>query len=89
MEQESSKVMTSTRKSVRRPMSREDINAEYRGFEVRRLIEEIRMLGLEPPLGLKCALALYIAGRATTEEVQGYLDLQLSDPVSSLEACHA
>lgn len=89
MKQDSSKPMSTTRKRARRPMSREDINAEYRGFEVRRLIEEIRMLGLEPPLGLKCALALYIAGRATTEEVQGYLDQQLSVPVSSLEACHA
>jgi hypothetical protein len=65
------------------------ICADVRAFEVKCLFEEMRLFGLEPPIGLKCSLALFIEGRATIDQVQTYLSRHLSDPVSNLETNHA
>jgi hypothetical protein len=66
-----------------------EIRADVRAFEVKCLFEELRLFGLEPPLGLKCALGLFIEGRATIDQVQTYLSRHLAYPVSSLEVSHA
>ena len=50
------------------------IRADVRAWEVKCLLEEFQVFGLEPPLGLKCALGLFIEGRATIDQVQTYLD---------------
>jgi hypothetical protein len=66
-----------------------EIRADVRAWEVKCLLEEMQVFGLEPPLGLKCALGLFIEGRATIDQVQTYLDRHLAYPVSSLEVSHA
>jgi hypothetical protein len=66
-----------------------EIRADVRAWEVKCLLEELQAFGLEPPLGLKCALALFIEGRATIDQVQTYLSRHLAYPVSSLEIHHA
>jgi hypothetical protein len=73
------------------PRTDEEIRTDVRRWEVRCLTEEIHAFGLRPPLGLRCVLDLFIDGRATHDQVQGYLDLHLAAPVSSLvlEVNHA
>lgn len=66
-----------------------EIRADVRAWEVKCLLEEMQVFGLQPPVGLKCALGLFIEGRATIDQVQTYLNLHLAYPVSSLEVNHA
>ena len=66
-----------------------EIRADVRKWEVQCLLEELQVFGLEAPLGLKCALGLFIEGRATTDQVQTYLSRHLAYPISSLEVNHA
>lgn len=66
-----------------------EIRADVRAWEVKCLLEELQVFGLEPPLGLKCALGFFIQGRATIDQVQTYLNRHLAYPVSSLEVSHA
>ena len=72
-------------KSSKERKSDAEIRADVRAWEVQCLVEEMQVFGLRPPVGLQCALGLFISGRATTEQVQQYLNERLSDPVSSLE----
>jgi hypothetical protein len=72
-----------------RPKSAAQIRADVRKWEVKCLLEELQVFGLEAPLGLKCALGLFIEGRATTAQIQTYLNRHLAKPVSSLEINHA
>jgi hypothetical protein len=72
-----------------RPKSDAQIRTDVRKWEVQCLLEELQVFGLEAPLGLKCALGLFIEGRATTAQIQTYLSRHLAKPVSSLEINHA
>ncbi len=65
------------------------IRADVRKWEVQCVLEELQAFGLEAPLGLKCAFALFIEGRATVDQVQTYLNRHLAYPISSLEVNHA
>jgi hypothetical protein len=80
---------TPRKMAAKEKKSNAEIRADVRAFEVKCLFEELRLFGLEPPLGLKCACGLFIAGRATIDQVQTYLNLHLAYPVSSLEVSHA
>lgn len=71
------------------PLTDEDIDAEVRVFEIQCLFDEVRMFGLEPPLGLKCAAALYVTGKASLKQLQLYLDRHLSNAISTMEAYDA
>jgi hypothetical protein len=73
------------------PRTDAEIRAEVRRWECNCLLEELQVFGLKPPLGLQSALELFIEGRANRDQIQAYLDLHLSAPVSSLilEVQHA
>ena len=80
---------TPRRAAATEEKSEAQIRADVRAWEVKCLLEEFQVFGLEPPLGLKCALGLFIEGRATIDQVQTYLNRHLAYPVSSLEVSHA
>lgn len=82
---------TRARQDPDEPLADEEIHAAVRRWEVRCLTEEMHFFGLEPPIGLRCLLDLFTEGRATSTQIQAYLDGRLAAHVFSLptEAHHA